>query len=108
MPKLDRSQFKYNAKVFEKNCLWCGSTYYASRSTAKYCSNTCRGYANQAEKTDAAAPWDETDRTVHSLLSEIAWLKGQLSHYIRENTDLKDRLDALATPPGDPPGPDCS
>lgn len=95
MPKLDRTQFKYNAKVFEKLCLWCGSTYYASRSTAKYCSNTCRGYANQSEKLNEAAPWNETDRTVSSLLSEIAWLKGQLGHFIEENNKLKKELELV-------------
>lgn len=95
MPKLDRTQFKYNAKVFEKNCLWCGCTYYASRSTAKYCSSTCRGYANQAEKVDTATPWNETDRTVSALLSEIAWLKGQLANYISENKTLKEELERI-------------
>ncbi|HEV7347379.1 hypothetical protein [Telluribacter sp.] len=95
MPKLDRSDFKYNAKVFEKTCLWCGTTYYASRSTAKYCSSTCRGYANQASKIEEAVPWDETERTVDALLSQLAYLKGQLSHYIKENERLQQELGLL-------------
>jgi hypothetical protein len=92
MPTLDRTQFKYNAKVFEKTCLYCGTVYFANRSTAKYCSSTCRGYANQAKNLNEAAPWDETDRTVDALLSQVAYLKGQLQHYINENENLKKNL----------------
>ncbi|CAH0997935.1 hypothetical protein EMA8858_04070 [Emticicia aquatica] len=92
MPTLDRSKFKYNAKVFEKTCLYCGTVYFANRSTAKYCSSTCRGYANQAKHLNEAAPWDETDRTVDALLSQVAYLKGQLQHYINENEALKTHL----------------
>lgn len=51
-----RSKFKYNAKVFEKTCLHYGTVYFANRSTAKYCSSTCRGYANQAKNLNEAAP----------------------------------------------------
>ncbi|GAB3163353.1 hypothetical protein [Telluribacter humicola] len=92
MPKLDRSEFKYNAKVFEKTCLWCGTLYFASRSTAKYCSSTCRGYANQAKHSEEAIPYDETDKMISALLSENAYLKGQLNRYILENEELKRRL----------------
>jgi hypothetical protein len=99
MPKLDRSEFKYNAKVFEKTCMWCGTVYFASRSTAKYCSSTCRGYANQANKLGEAVPWDETERTVDALLSQVAYLKGQLSHYIAENRELKQQLQSLNSQP---------
>lgn len=95
MPKLDRQDFKHNAKVFEKNCEWCGITYYASRSTAKYCSSTCRGYANQANNLDKAAPWDETEKTVDALLSQIAYLKGQLTHYVNENKELNEKIKIL-------------
>lgn len=95
MPRLHKSGFKYNAKIFEKTCQWCGTIYYASRSTAKYCSSTCRGYAHQALKIDDAAPWTETERTVDSLLSEIAWLKGQISQYANENAELRKQIDDL-------------
>lgn len=30
--------------------------FFANRSTAKYCSSTCRGYANQAKNLNEAAP----------------------------------------------------
>lgn len=95
MPKLDRSDFKHNAKVFEKNCDWCGITFYASRSTAKYCSSTCRGYAHQANQIDQAAPWTETEKTVDALLSQIAYLKGQLSHFLNENKELHAKIAVL-------------
>ncbi len=91
MPTLDRSQLKYNAKVFEKTCLQCGTIYFASRSTAKYCSSTCRGYAHQAQNLNQAAPWTEEERTINALLSEVAYLKGQLQHYINENKVLKEK-----------------
>ena len=94
MPKLDRSEFKYNAKVFEKTCLWCSSVFYASRSTAKYCSGTCRGYANQAKQSEEAVPYDETEKMISALLSENAYLKGQLQRYILENEELKKNLKA--------------
>ena len=92
MPKLDRSEFKYNAKVFEKTCLWCGSIFFASRSTAKYCSGTCRGYANQAKQAEEAIPYEETEKMISALLSENAYLKGQLQRYIIENDELKKLL----------------
>lgn len=92
MPKLDRSEFKYNAKVFEKTCLWCGSIFFASRSTAKYCSGTCRGYANQAKQSEEAIPYEETEKMISALLSENAYLKGQLQRYIIENDELKKLL----------------
>jgi hypothetical protein len=92
MPSLDRSKFKYNAKVFEKTCLQCGTVYFANRSTAKYCSSTCRGYANQAKHLNEAAPWNETDHTVDALLSQVAYLKGQLQHYINENEGLRNQI----------------
>lgn len=95
MPKLDRSDFKHNAKVFEKNCEWCGITFYASRSTAKYCSSTCRGYSHQANNIDLAAPWTETEKTVDALLSQIAYLKGQLTHYLKENKELREKIKQL-------------
>lgn len=93
MPKLDRSLFKYNAKVFEKSCLWCGTTYYASRSNAKYCSSTCRAYANQAKDSEQLIPFDETQRMISALLSENAYLKGQLSAYVIENKKLKEIIE---------------
>jgi len=92
MPKLDRSEFKYNAKVFEKTCLWCGTVYFASRSTAKYCSSTCRGYANQAKNSEDVLPYDETDKMISALLSENAYLKGQLQRYVLENQQLLAKL----------------
>lgn len=95
MPQLDRNHFKYNAKIFEKNCLWCGITFYANRSTAKYCSATCRGYANQAKQSEAAVPYDETEKMISALLSENAYLKGQLNRYVLENEQL--RRDLLAS-----------
>ena len=90
MPKLDRSEFKYNAKVFEKTCLWCGTVYFASRSTAKYCSSTCRGYANQAKNAEETVPYDETEKMISALLSENAYLKGQVQRYLLENQQLKE------------------
>lgn len=92
MPKLDRSEFKYNAKVFEKTCLWCGTVYFASRSTAKYCSSTCRGYANQAKNSEEVLPYDETDKMISALLSENAYLKGQVQRYVLENQQLLAKL----------------
>jgi hypothetical protein len=96
MPKLDRSEFKYNAKVFEKTCLWCGTIYFASRSTAKYCSSTCRGYAHQAKTGEEMIPYDETDKMISALLSENAYLKGQLQRYTIENEQLRDRVSRLS------------
>ena len=98
MPTLDRSTFKYNAKVFEKTCLYCGTVYFANRSTAKYCSSTCRGYANQAKTLNEAAPWNEEDRTVDALLSQVAYLKGQLQHYVNENDELKRIIAEIKKP----------
>ena len=92
MPKLDRSDFKYNAKVFEKTCLWCGTVYFASRSTAKYCSSTCRGYANQAKNAEETVPYDETEKMISALLSENAYLKGQVQRYLLENQGLREML----------------
>jgi hypothetical protein len=34
-------------------------------------------------------PWNEEDRTVDALLSQVAYLKGQLQHYANENEELK-------------------
>lgn len=93
MPQLDRSNFKYNAKVFEKTCLWCGTVYFASRSTAKYCSATCRGYANQAKAAEEAIPYDETEKMISALLSENAHLKGQVQRYVLENEVLRKELE---------------
>ena len=95
MPKLDRSDFKYNAKVFEKTCLWCGILFFASRSTAKYCCGTCRGYANQAKQSEEAVPYDETEKMISALLSENAYLKGQLQRYITENEELRKQLQKI-------------
>ena len=95
MPQLDRSNFKYNAKVFEKTCLWCGTIYFASRSTAKYCSATCRGYANQAKAAEEAMPDDETEKMISALLSENAYLKGQVQRYVLENEQLRRDMAAL-------------
>ena len=74
MPTLDRSKFKYNAKVFEKTCLYCGTVYFANRSTTKYCSSTCPGYAKPTKNLNEAAPRDEEDRTINALLSQVAYL----------------------------------
>jgi hypothetical protein len=92
MPQLDRTNFKYNAKVFEKTCLWCSTTFFASRSTAKYCSGTCRGYANQAKQSEEAVPYDETEKMISALLSENAYLKGQIRRYVLENAQLQQEL----------------
>lgn len=89
MPKLTRSGFERNAKVFEKICDWCGTTYYASRSTAKYCSTTCRSYYNQAKNAEEVVPYDETEKMISALLSENAYLKGQLQRYTIENEQLR-------------------
>lgn len=93
MPQLDRSSFKYNAKVFEKTCLWCDTVYFASRSTAKYCCGTCRGYANQAKAAEEAVPYDETEKMISALLSENAYLKGQLQRYVTDNNTLRKELE---------------
>ena len=92
MPKLDRADFKYNAKVFEKTCLWCGTVYFASRSTAKYCSSTCRGYANQAKNAEEIVPYEETEKMISALLSENAYLKGQVQRYLLENEQLRELI----------------
>lgn len=92
MPKLDRADFKYNAKVFEKKCLWCGTVYFASRSTAKYCSSTCRGYANQAKNAEEIVPYEETEKMISALLSENAYLKGQVQRYLLENEQLRELI----------------
>ncbi|MFT4030791.1 MAG: hypothetical protein QM669_00065 [Siphonobacter sp.] len=95
MPKLTRDGFKYNAKVFEKTCQWCGTPFFASRSTAKFCSSTCRAYSHQAETIDAAAPWQETERTVDALLHQIAFLKTQVEVLVRENQELHQQLASI-------------
>ena len=93
MPTLDKSDFKRNAKVFEKTCNWCGTTYYASRSTAKYCSSTCRGYYNQAKNAEKIVPYDETEKMISALLSENAFLKGQIQRYVAENQGLRNFIE---------------
>lgn len=98
MPSLDRTIYKYNSKVFEKTCLYCGTGFYANRSTAKYCSSTCRGYANQAKTLNEAAPWNEEERTVDALLSQVAYLKGQLQHFVKENEELKRIISEIKKP----------
>ena len=95
MPQLDRANFKYNAKVFEKTCLWCSTTFFASRSTAKYCCGTCRGYANQAKQSEEAIPYDETEKMISALLSENAYLKGQVQRYVLENEALKQKMQSF-------------
>ena len=92
MPQLDRTNFKYNAKVFEKTCFWCSTAFFASRSTAKYCSGTCRGYANQAKQSEEAVPYDKTEKMISALLSENAYLKGQIQRYVLENAQLQQEL----------------
>lgn len=98
MPKLTRSGFERNAKVFEKICDWCGTTYYASRSTAKYCSNTCRGYYNQAKSAEEVVPYDNTEKMISALLSENAYLKGQLQRYTSENEKLRKLAGQISEP----------
>jgi len=46
MPALERNAYPARFNVKEKICLKCGEKYYASRNTAKYCSNTCRAHAH--------------------------------------------------------------
>lgn len=33
--------------MFVKRCAWCGEPFEAQRSTAKYCSSSCRGNGNR-------------------------------------------------------------
>lgn len=49
MPSLDRNAYPARFNVIEKICEQCGNKYYASRNTAKYCSNTCRVHAHTAK-----------------------------------------------------------
>lgn len=97
MPSLNPDDFARNAKVFEKNCLYCGVTYYASRSTAKFCCSTCRGYYNQAKNSEEMVPYQETERMISALLSENAYLKGQVQRYLLENQQLKQIMESAQT-----------
>lgn len=97
MPSLNPDNFARNAKVFEKNCLYCGVTYYASRSTAKFCCSTCRGYYNQAKNSEEMVPYQETERMISALLSENAYLKGQVQRYLLENQQLKQIIESTQT-----------
>ena len=90
MPKFNRAQFKPNAKVFDKQCAWCGTTFFASRSQAQYCSSTCRGYASQARKGDELVPWPTPDPTIEALMSQVAFLKGQLTQAYKDIEELKE------------------
>ena len=90
MPKFKRSEFKHNAKVFEKVCLWCNTPYLASRSTAKYCTNTCRAYAAQARVSNEMAPWPEEERTIDAMLHQIAHLKVQLAQAYRDMDQMRE------------------
>ena len=47
------------------------------------------GYANQAKQSEEAVPYAETEKMISALLSENAYLKGQLQRYILENEELK-------------------
>jgi hypothetical protein len=89
MPKFNRAHFKPNAKVFDKQCSWCGTEFFASRSQAQYCSSTCRGYASQARKNDELVPWPTPDPTIESLMSQVAFLKGQLTQAYKDIAELK-------------------
>lgn len=42
MPSINRSDFKYNAKVYTKKCPYCGVTFYANKPSAIYCSALCK------------------------------------------------------------------
>ncbi len=90
MPKFNRAHFKPNAKVFDKICVWCGTEFFASRSQAQYCSSTCRGYASQARKGDELVPWPTPDPTIEALMSQVAFLKGQLTQAYKDISDLKE------------------
>jgi hypothetical protein len=89
MPKFNRAHFKHNAKVFDKICVWCGTEFFASRSQAQYCSSTCRGYASQARKGDELVPWPTPDPTIEALMSQVAFLKGQLTQAYKDIEQLK-------------------
>lgn len=89
MPKFNRNLFKANAKVFDKICSWCGTEFFASRSQAQYCSSTCRGYASQARKGDELVPWPQPDPTIEALMSQVAFLKGQLTQAYKDIEQLK-------------------
>ncbi|PQA55011.1 hypothetical protein [Siphonobacter curvatus] len=98
MPRLSKEGFKHNAKIFEKTCQWCGTPFFASRSTAKFCSSTCRAYSHQADTLDTAAPWQETERTVDALLHQIAFLKSQIESLSRDNLQLRQALEKQNQP----------
>ncbi len=89
MPKFNRAHFKANAKVFDKQCTWCGTAFFASRSQAQYCCSTCRGYASQARKGDELVPWPTPDPTIEALMSQVAFLKGQLTQAYKDIDELK-------------------
>ena len=90
MPKFKKSEFNHNAKIFEKVCLWCSTPYLASRSTAKYCTNTCRAYAAQARLGNEMVPWPEEQRTIDAMLHQIAHLKLQLAQAYRDMDLLRE------------------
>jgi hypothetical protein len=93
MPKFSRSEFKHNAKVFEKVCLWCATPYLASRTTAKYCTSTCRAYAAQARVSNEMAPWPEEERTIDAMLHQIAHLKLQLAQAYRDMDMMRQQYE---------------
>jgi hypothetical protein len=94
MLKLKRSEFEHKAKVFAKSASGAPpSPYLTSRSTAKYCTNTCRAYAAQAKVSNEMAPWPEEERTIDSMLHQIAHLKVQLAQAYRDMDQMREQYE---------------
>lgn len=70
MPSIDRNAYPVRFNVIEKVCLKCGSKYYASRNTAKYCSNTCRAHANFEKHAQGALIPKKKDNAPSALKSD--------------------------------------
>lgn len=80
-------------------CAWCGGSFEAVRSTAKYCSSSCRAKASNAVKRGGpaapkAAPAPVADLPVRNTLAEA--VRNELEAAERLETFLGAQAVALA------------
>ena len=46
-------------------------------------------------QSEEAVPYDETEKMISALLSENAYLKGQLQRYVTENEGLRKQIQSI-------------
>ena len=74
-----------------RKCLRCGDPYQASRTTAKYCSPSCRSYASQ-ERRGLVVNSSEKPKTVEVEVDQSSGLVAAT----QETLELAGRLDTVA------------